>query len=110
MEYLELIFLFIVAHLFGDYVFQSEYIATTKGKNYYHLFVHCMIYTFCFWCVFFYFNKINPTILLLVFISHFIIDLAKCVLNAKNPSKSKMYYVIDQLLHYAIILLITFLI
>ena len=108
MEYLELIFLLIVAHIFGDYVFQGEYIATTKGKNYYHLFVHCIIYTFCFWCVFFYFNKISSALLLLVFISHFIIDLGKGMLNAKNPGKSKMNYVIDQLLHYVIILLITF--
>ena len=110
MEYLELIFLFIVAHVFGDYVFQGEYIATTKSKNYYHLFVHCIIYTFCFWCVFFYLNKISFALLMLIFASHFIIDLAKGILNTKNPSNSKLYYGIDQLLHYAVILLITFIV
>lgn len=100
---MELIFLLISAHIFGDYVFQNEYIATTKGKNYYHLFVHCFIYTFCFWCVFFSFNKVELTLLLFVFVSHFIIDFLKCRLNEKNSDKSRVYYAIDQLLHYLVI-------
>lgn len=106
MGILELLFLLIVAHVFGDYVFQGEYLATTKGKNYYHLFVHCIIYTFCFWCVFFYFNKIKISLLLLIFISHFVIDTLKCFLTNKNSDKSKIYYVLDQLLHYTVIVLI----
>ena len=31
-----------MCHLLGDYFFQSEYIADTKGKNWYHLFIHCV--------------------------------------------------------------------
>jgi hypothetical protein len=31
-------------HLIGDYVLQSDFIATTKGKNWWHLFVHSTLY------------------------------------------------------------------
>lgn len=50
-----------MCHLLGDYFFQSEYIADTKGKNWYHLFIHCVLYSFPFvyfmdikskWCIF----------------------------------------------------------
>ena len=37
-----------MCHLLGDYFFQSEYIADTKGKNWYHLFIHCVLYSFPF--------------------------------------------------------------
>lgn len=106
---MDLIFLLVSAHIFGDYVFQNDYIASTKGKNYYHLFVHCFIYTFCFWCVFFSFNKVELTLLLFVFISHFLIDFLKCKTTTKNPEKSGTYYVIDQVLHYVVILILIYL-
>lgn len=35
------IVLIILCHLMGDYVLQCDFIAQTKGKNWYHLFVHC---------------------------------------------------------------------
>lgn len=34
----------ILCHLIGDYFLQIKYIAETKGKNWYHLFVHCALY------------------------------------------------------------------
>ena len=32
----------VFCHLIGDYVMQSDFLANTKGKNWYHLIVHCM--------------------------------------------------------------------
>ena len=50
-----------MCHLLGDYFFQSEYIADTKGKNWYHLFIHCVLYSF----PFVYFYEYKKQILLL---------------------------------------------
>lgn len=41
---LETIFKIVIAHLIGDYVLQSDFIAKTKGENWYHLFVHSALY------------------------------------------------------------------
>ncbi len=36
---LHTIVLIVLCHLIGDYVLQCDFIAQTKGKNWYHLFV-----------------------------------------------------------------------
>ena len=41
---LHTIVLVVLCHLIGDYVLQCDFIAQTKGKNWYHLFVHCALY------------------------------------------------------------------
>lgn len=38
------IFWLLICHLIGDYVLQSDFIAKTKGENWYHLFVHSALY------------------------------------------------------------------
>ena len=40
---LHTIVLVVLCHLIGDYVLQCDFIAQTKGKNWYHLFVHCAL-------------------------------------------------------------------
>ena len=44
MQIIKKIVLIVLCHLFGDYVLQCDFIASTKGKNWYHLFVHCALY------------------------------------------------------------------
>lgn len=46
------VFLVICCHLIGDYALQSEYLAKTKKENWYHMFVHCMLYVVPFYMVF----------------------------------------------------------
>ena len=84
----------ILCHLIGDYVFQSDYIAKTKGSNWYHLFVHCALYCVPFVIIF----GINCR-LLIVFTSHLIIDSLKAKYN-------KISYLQDQILHYLILLIV----
>ena len=48
---MENIFLIVICHLIGDYVLQSDFIATTKGSNWYHLFVHCALYVVPFYAI-----------------------------------------------------------
>lgn len=82
----------ILCHLLGDYVLQNDFIANTKGKNIYHLFVHCALYCIPFIVLYRYDVKI-----LYLFITHFFIDIAKAKYNFTS-------YFQDQVLHYIVLL------
>jgi hypothetical protein len=86
---LELIF----CHLLGDYVLQIDFISKSKGKNWYHLFVHCVLY-----CLPFYYLYRITWQLPVIFITHVIIDALKARYN-------KINYVTDQVLHYIVMLI-----
>lgn len=92
MTILQKIILFIMCHLVGDYVLQSNFIASTKGKNWYHLFVHCVLYSVPFLIVFGWTWQ-----LWIIFLTHMIIDPLKA-------RYGKITYVQDQILHYVITL------
>lgn len=90
---MELLFKLILCHLLGDYVLQIDYIAQSKGKNFYHLLVHCLLYCLPFYIVFGFVWQIIPLLVL-----HVIIDLLK--------ARYKLIpYWLDQTLHYATCLL-----
>lgn len=84
----EKIFILLICHLIGDYVLQSNFLATTKGENWYHLFVHSVLYIVPFY-LFFGFNSG----LLFLAVTHFIIDALKARYNWIS-------YVWDQGAHY----------
>ena len=80
----------IMCHLVGDYVLQCDFIANTKGKNLYHLLVHCCLYILPFYICFGISWK-----LAVVFVTHTIID-------ALKARYGKISYWQDQVLHYLI--------
>ena len=80
----------IFCHLVGDYPLQQDFIAKTKGENWYHLFVHCALY-----CVPFAVVYAIDVRLLILFITHFIIDTLKA-------RYKKISYGVDQFLHYVV--------
>lgn len=80
----------VLCHLVGDYVLQIDFIAQTKGKNWYHLFVHCALYVVPFYIVFGFDYR-----LLVLFITHLIIDSLKARWNG-------IEYWEDQVSHYFI--------
>lgn len=82
----------IFCHLIGDYVLQTDYIAKTKGTNWYHLIVHCMLY-----CLPFFVIYGLTWQLLFIFVTHMVIDPIKARYN-------KINYITDQLLHYIVML------
>lgn len=84
----------ILCHLIGDYFLQIKYIAETKGKNWYHLFVHCALY--CIPFIYFWGYEVQ---IIYIFVSHFIIDLIK-------SRYKKIIDVQDQSLHYVTLALI----
>ena len=62
----------IFCHFLGDYFLQSDYLATRKGKDWYAMIAHCVLYCVPFYVVF----GMNPA-LAYVFIMHVAIDTAK---------------------------------
>lgn len=90
---LELLIKLIFCHLIGDYVLQIDFIAKTKGDNFYHLLVHCFLY-----CVPFYLFFGADWRLLIVLITHIVIDIMKA-------RYKKINYITDQILHYIVMLI-----
>lgn len=87
------VIILIICHFIGDYLLQKPYIAETKGKNWYHMFIHCMLYILPF-MIYFGFTWH----LWILFISHFIIDSLKARYH-------KIDYVNDQCLHWLMMML-----
>ena len=83
----------VLCHLIGDYVLQIDFIAKTKGSNFYHLIVHCLLY-----CVPFYICFGLTWHLAVILLTHIVIDLLKAKFN-------KINYIEDQVLHYIILLI-----
>lgn len=82
----------VFCHLIGDYVLQSDYIARTKGENWYHMIVHCVLYTVPFFVRFGFAWQLP-----ILFVTHVVIDSLKA-------RYGKLGYVGDQLLHYLVCL------
>ena len=84
----------IICHVVGDYLFQTDYMAREKDKDWYVLFVHCVCYCVPFIYVF---GLDFKTIIL--FLTHMII----VVLKARYR---KLGIYADQILHYQIALML----
>lgn len=84
----------IFAHFVGDYVLQCDYIAKSKGTNWYHLLVHCFLYILPFYIAFGYNWKLVPLLL-----SHIIIDACKARYHVID-------YIEDQVFHFIIAILL----
>lgn len=89
---IDLIFKLICCHLVGDYVLQNDFIAKTKGENWYHLFVHCVLYCLPFYVCFGFDWRLS-----VLLVAHLIIDPLKARFK-------KISYVQDQFIHYATML------
>ena len=94
---------FILAHLAGDFLFQSDkWIDNKKEKKYkspylyWHLLIHTVLLLVILQFNFHYWKGI-----ILVIISHYIIDLIKLNLNEKI--NSRILFFSDQILHFIII-------
>lgn len=89
VAFLELLF----CHLIGDYVLQTSYIAETKGQNWWHLVVHCLLYI-----VPFYLCYPASWHLGVICVAHFVIDAAKTRYRVID-------YSYDQILHIVLLFL-----
>ena len=83
----------IMAHAFGDYFLQTDYLAKNKATDLYILLIHCILY-----CVPFVFIFGITWQLIPLFLLHVLFDWLKA-------SKKKTTLLVDQLVHYATALL-----
>lgn len=95
------------AHYLLDYPLQSDFLATTKGKYFYSLLAHTMIYglgmSLCLQLL----GTLTIWKTLVLLLSHLIIDYWKS--HAKNKDKALTTYLyIDQVLHIGIDALLYF--
>ncbi len=105
------VWLMIFAHFVGDFAFKSSYIAANKGREWYYMLAHCILYTGVVgWVLLGWTNPFNfPYFgLLLLLGSHWIIDVWKCrkieKLKAKEGSRSwKACLYMDQLAHFIVL-------
>lgn len=86
---MEMIFKLMICHLIGDYVLQSNFLATTKGQNFYHLFVQCCLYIVPFYFMF----GLTWQLLILFTVHIMLVDALKARCGMIN-------YVCDQIIHY----------
>ena len=110
---------FLITHLIVDFIFQGAWEARNKGKKLAPLLVHSFIYSIGFIPVF-YFFQVNYLWLILLFVSHIIIDNQKFVLwiletakgfkreRTEEPLWILLRIGVDQTLHLIILLIIIF--
>lgn len=91
---IERLYLVLICHAIGDYVLQSSFLADTKGSNWWHLIIHCILYSVPFYICY----GINVELGILI-VTHFIID-------ALKARYREISYATDQILHLIILLFI----
>lgn len=100
------------AHYVLDYPLQGDFLAKTKGENFYSLFAHSMIYSLGICLTLFYtianINNIELTIIwMVIMLTHMTIDFIKA--NATDKAKALTTYLyMDQLAHNLINFIIFF--
>lgn len=101
MSLVEMVLWVILAHYIADYPLQGDFLAQTKGKYFYSLLAHSIIYgltiTLCFKFIGVF--AIWKTFILVL--SHIIIDYKKATAMNKDKALTTYLY-IDQVLHLII--------
>lgn len=88
---LEKIVQLIFCHLLGDYFLQTENLSKRKSEDWYHMFIHCALYSLPFYICFGFVWQ-----LAVIFVSHMIVDSLKAVYHITNKTQ-------DQVIHYLIL-------
>lgn len=86
----EKLYILLLCHMIGDYVLQTDFLAKTKGENWWHLTVHSFLYSLPFYICY----GMDLRIWTLIY-THFVTDMLKARYNGIN-------YLQDQIIHIAI--------
>jgi len=109
----DIFFRLLLGHLFGDYVFQTAWMADNKKTDTFPCAVHCLLYSLC---VMVFVPEIvfaGPLAVILLYASHFVFDRWQLVMvwfsqmrsvkDAKDPSKAAIltlvYVMMDNTFH-----------
>ena len=96
----------ILAHLLGDYVFQTDRIAVWKGRSVWGVLVHGAIVTLCTWLCALPFSPGWWPYALLVGASHIAIDVVRTKVGKVKPDAALALLMLDQALHVLVIVLV----
>jgi hypothetical protein len=108
MEPFNLLFL---AHLIGDYLFQTSWMAKYKATRWVPLLMHCFVYTFIIsvfaWLTF---GGLSSAAIAFIFITHVIIDRrtlvawwVRNIMTARGPEAAWLSIVVDQTFHLLVL-------
>ncbi len=110
MKILVDILMLITAHIFGDYVFQNDFLANNKGKYKFICLIHSWIWTVCImFCLFLigYNNVLGIPEFVVLLSTHYLLDRDKATMEDKTNALTKDLC-IDQAWHILIILVLVF--
>ena len=97
----------LMAHMTGDYLFQSDYLAGNKGKDNYILLAHSVLYTVGVMMVSYIMGiELSLIGLLMLPIVHFTIDYIKARGITPKYMGDKKALALDQLIHYLTLLFV----
>lgn len=97
----------IMAHMFGDYFLQTDYLAMNKGKDNYILLVHSFLYGLGVYgvCLLFGF-QLSIVDLLIIIGLHIPMDYAKARGITPKYLGNKWSLALDQIVHYLTLMLV----
>lgn len=110
MKILVDILMLITAHIFGDYVFQNDFLANNKVKYKFICLIHSWIWTVCImFCLFLigYNNVLGIPEFVVLLSTHYLLDRDKATMEDKTNALTKDLC-IDQAWHILIILVLVF--
>lgn len=91
------------AHSLGDYFLQTDYLAMNKGKDNYILCIHAILYTFAVSLIFS--NEISQLWYWLILLTHILVDYIKARGITPKIMGDKNALILDQGIHYLILVL-----
>lgn len=93
----EVLFFGVCAHYIGDFPLQGDFVAMNKGKYWYVMLAHCIIWAACICVVLKFYGLFAPWKIAALIIPHYLTDLWKCR-KPKTPEAWKYIYP-DQAIH-----------
>jgi len=100
-----------IAHLIGDFLFQTSWMSMHKASRWIPLLVHCCVYTLTVSIVaWFAFGGLSLLAISFIFVTHIILDRrtfvqwwVRTIMRAKGPESKWLSIVADQIFHLLVL-------
>lgn len=102
----------LIGHLIGDYLFQTNWMATRKEKEWLPLITHSLVYTICVAVIGWFTHSLTFYGILFIFLTHLIIDRrffirlwVRYIQRAKGSQENWLSIMTDQIFHLIILVI-----
>lgn len=102
------IFQLFLGHLIGDYVLQTNFIAKYKNQKISVLMIHILIIFLSTSLIILPKTLKSFLALILLSVIHFFIDIIKFKMNKNHFFQTTFYYILDQLMHFSSLIIISY--